>query len=337
MTGVGRYGYEITKELLAFFPDLHLVGPPSLPQKWFSELPIQKIGLGRGAFWEQCVLPLFLRKMDSPLLINFANTSPLVYSNSLTVIHDFFPLTNPSWFSVKARLYYHLLLPQVIRRSRFHVFVSENTRTVKKTLFPQEQNIPSTVILNGKRTHWAPDKRSIPPYDKFILTVSSRDPRKNHERLIHAFIQAELDEYTLVIVGKKHASFSHVKTGAHPRVVYTGYVNDTVLHSLYSHASVFIYPSLDEGFGTPPLEAMACHCPVIASDIPVFRELHNNAVYYCNPYSTKSMSDALQKMVFDESLRKEYIERGKKKLLEFSWKKSAKQFIDIIEKLTMSS
>jgi len=96
----------------------------------------------------------------------------------------------------------------------------------------------------------------------------------------------------------------------------------------------FVYPSLYEGFGIPPLEAMSLGCPVVLSDIPVFREIFGDAACYVDPLSTDSISAGIVKVLSDDAYRKELIRRGYQKALQYSWEKSAQKLSDTINSLT---
>ena len=115
---------------------------------------------------------------------------------------------------------------------------------------------------------------------------------------------------------------------------FLGRASDRELLELYNQAVCFVLPSLYEGFGLPPLEAMACGCPVLVSDIPVEREICADAARYFNPYSVEDIRRTIREQLeCDDSTRNEQIERGFSNITRFSWRRSAGIIIEIVEKL----
>ncbi len=124
----------------------------------------------------------------------------------------------------------------------------------------------------------------------------------------------------------------NTKIQSRHNIVFTGYVNNKKLNNLYKNATSFIYPSIYEGFGIPPLEAQSFGVPVIVSDIEVFREIYGDSVFYINPYDTQNILNGIHKVMNDKDLQSELIEKGYKNINKYSWKKSARKiFHSIIE------
>ena len=113
------------------------------------------------------------------------------------------------------------------------------------------------------------------------------------------------------------------------RVEFTGYVDDDQLKQLYRKAKLFLFPSLYEGFGLPPLEAMACGCPVIVSKAASLPEICGDAAYYVNPYDVEDIAKGIYTVLTDEGLQKELIRKGLQRVKLFSWEKSARELINI--------
>jgi glycosyltransferase involved in cell wall biosynthesis len=112
-----------------------------------------------------------------------------------------------------------------------------------------------------------------------------------------------------------------------------GYISDEELAILYNSAVVFVYPSFYEGFGLPNIEAMACGCPVITSDIPVMKEICGDAACYVNPYEIESIKDGIIKVLEDKDFRNELVQKGFRRIKNFSWEKSASEHLKIFESL----
>lgn len=168
----------------------------------------------------------------------------------------------------------------------------------------------------------------------YFLAVSSLDPRKNFPRLISAFLSVNFPNMKLYIIGKKDRVFRDVHSVCENQdnVIYLGYVSDEDLQQYYKNAVAFVYPSLYEGFGIPPLEAMANGCPTVVSDIEVFREVYGNSVIYVNPLDTESIADGLQR-ILDERIRIELMSKVSEVLKNYSWKSSATRIVELLRKL----
>ena len=177
---------------------------------------------------------------------------------------------------------------------------------------------------------------------KFILAVGSIEPRKNLKNLLLAYASLPLhvkETYHLILVGAggwENEDIMLLIKQQHSFVTYSGYVNDETLAQLYNDATLFVYPSFYEGFGIPPLEAMACGTPVISSNASSLPEVCADAAFYINPYDVLSMKDAISTLLNDESLRKAFIDKGLKHSQAFTWQKSAKAHSDLFEKLLKS-
>jgi alpha-1,3-rhamnosyl/mannosyltransferase len=168
--------------------------------------------------------------------------------------------------------------------------------------------------------------------DDFLLFVGTLEPRKNLPVLVRAFREVLREtggRLQLVIAGQKgwltDALFSEVKeSGLNESVRFTGYVSDDELRALYSSCKAFVYPSLYEGFGLPPLEAMACGAPVVASSIPSIKEIVGDAALLVAPADTPGLTRAIIKVLRDDFLRQRTIEKGIERAASFSWQRTAR-------------
>lgn len=163
----------------------------------------------------------------------------------------------------------------------------------------------------------------------YILYVGTVEPRKNLKTLIRAFkeIRTEYD-IALIIAGGLGWLYDDIiqypeELGIKDEVFFTGYVNERKLLNLYNHARVFVYPSLYEGFGLPPLEAMALGIPVVVSDIPPLREVTGDAALLINPEDYADLADKIKVILSSGSLRGILIEKGIEKVREYTWQKVA--------------
>jgi glycosyltransferase involved in cell wall biosynthesis len=175
--------------------------------------------------------------------------------------------------------------------------------------------------------------------DNFLLTVGTLEPRKNLLTLVNAFGEIATGQPTLqlVIAGSRgwlsEPLFEAIKKSpAQERIVLTEYLNDDELRALYSSCSAFIYPSIYEGFGLPPLEAMACGAPVIASHIPALEETTGGAAVLFEPNDVNSLASAIVDLLQSSELRSRFSALGRVRAAEFTWEKTARLTLDVYEK-----
>lgn len=168
----------------------------------------------------------------------------------------------------------------------------------------------------------------------FILTVGTLEPRKNVTRLIDAFLSLDLPRHRLVVVGARGWLYGDLLAKLdHPRVFAPQQVSDDQLVGLYNLAECFVYPSLYEGFGIPPLEAMACGSAVAVSNASSLPEVVGQAGLTFEPEDTAAIADAVRRLVSDSALRAELSAAGLEQARKFSWTASARQLKGIYESL----
>ncbi len=253
---------------------------------------------------------------------------------------------NQKWYKL---LFRKLTFPVALRLSDKVIGVSSNTINDIKKFF----NVPKEklhLIYNAADSSFKPlDKKESKSIikskygisDKFILYVGTLAlPQKNLLRLVEAYgnILKRGAQVKLVMVGKKSKDSEKIfdlvaEKGLVGSVFFTGYVPDVDLPYFYNAADVFCFPSIYEGFGLPVLEAMACGCPVVASNVSSLPEVVGAAGILIDPYNISKLSGSLFQMVTDEKLRKRYIISGLEQCKKFSWKESAYQLLKIIEQI----
>jgi glycosyltransferase involved in cell wall biosynthesis len=175
---------------------------------------------------------------------------------------------------------------------------------------------------------------------KYVLFVGTIQPRKNISRLIDAFaaVVKKHKDVDLVIVGKKGWLYEPIlaepaKMGIENRVHFLDFVSDEELHALYEGAICYCLPSLYEGFGLPVLEAMQHGCPVITSNISSLPEAGGDACLYVDPESPSDIAKKIVELIEKPALRKKLIEKGYKHIKKFSWKKTAKETLQVLQEL----
>ena len=339
ITGVQRFAIEICRLLKDIIPNIYFVAPPGIQHHDLAtEFQVKIIGKLSSHFWEQLELPLYLNKIGKPLLVNLCNTAPVYYTNKIVCIHDMASFINPHWFSKSFAAVYKILIPKVVKSSRKIITVSNFSKaTIHSILQIPEKDIE--VIYNAVSKSLVGNNTVISgnKYGRYILAVSSIEPRKNLKNLIDGFKQAKLTGIKMVIVGAGSKVFNDpgIETLVQNSedIVFTGYLPDADLGQVYSNALMFVYPSLYEGFGIPPLEAMHCGCPTIVSNTSSLPEVCADASLYIDPLRPNEIAKAIKLLAKNEELRKKLILKGLARTQYFSWKKSADKLASIINTL----
>lgn len=333
MTGVHRFAYNLSKALVKAGVECRVIMPsmPIVSSYDISGFDIVKYGSFTGHFWEQVILPIYMRKHKKDLLLNFTSLGPIAVSNKIITIHDLAFIENPSWYSKSYVLLYKLLTPLSAKTSKHIITVSDfSKREIIKKLKVKESKI--SVIYNAADVCLREDEtilKKIPP--KYVLAVSSIDPRKNFERLIKACTL--IPDYKLVVAGEANPVFKQVNISeTHNNVFFVGRVTDAELTTLYKNATAFIYPSLYEGFGIPPIEAMAYGCPVVVSDIEVLHEVCRDAALYVDPYDVNQIAHTISQIIDGAGLQEELKVKGYNNIKRFNWQNSSIALINILEK-----
>ncbi|QDW26941.1 glycosyltransferase family 4 protein [Pedobacter sp. KBS0701] len=338
MDGIGRFSLEICKQLKELGLNFIIVIPKWLDYANNEGFRIIKYGNLKSHFWEQLDLYYFLKLNKNPLLISFSGLGPLFYKNQITTIHDLSFYANKEWFSKTYTFVYGIATPIVARSSKKIFTVSNFSKSeIVKYLGIKEAKIE--VIYNAVANHLykaAPADEVTPKVndilkEKYVLAVSSLDPRKNLQGLIDSFLALELSDCKLVLVGKASNHFNIRLDATDKNILFTGFVSDTDLLALYTHCEFFIYPSFYEGFGIPPLEAMKSGCAVLASRIPSLEEVCADAALYINPYDINDMKEKMLAVMEDIELRNELKAKGIIRSRFFTWEASGKKVYELIK------
>jgi len=173
---------------------------------------------------------------------------------------------------------------------------------------------------------------------KYILYVGNAYPHKNLERLIEAWsqIKDQHEEYQLVLAGKRKTFYDRLakKYDLDERedIILTDYIADEYMHALYKQASLFVFPSLSEGFGLPPLEAMQAHTPVVSSNAACMPEILGEGAAYFDPEDVSSMSMSISQVLSDKNIQFQLKQNARSELYKFSWKRCAERTLDVYKK-----
>jgi len=304
---------------------------PHMPSELDSVKPSQALQGIKGHLWEQVCLPTQLRRR---LLWSPGNTGPIGVSRQVLTVHDMASLDHPEWFERKFALWYGALLPRLIRNVRAIITVSHfsKERIVRFTGVEPER---VHVIFNGVDRRFRPaDRETVKQVRSdfdldrpYILFVGSLEPRKNLRTLFEAWRLGGFDGATLAVVGASGHLFRKLELDSIPGGVrLLGCMKDDALPALYSGAAGFVYPSVYEGFGLPPIEAMACGCPVAVSDIPAHREVCGETAMYFEPFSPEDLSSKLERLLqLDRASRASLVERGLHRAARYSWESAASE------------
>ncbi|MEN9918485.1 MAG: hypothetical protein RL662_921 [Bacteroidota bacterium] len=340
-TGVHRYAFEICNKLHEMGVDFYVAIPKDINKDYTFSFKTVVCGSLSTHLWEQISLPNYLRSQGSPLLISFSGCGPLNYSNQIITIHDVSHERHPEWFSKNYFRFYHFMMPRIATKAHAVLTVSEFSK----------QEIIDTIGISASKIHVIhsnvpfqdkPSAQEVLNYtkddkaEKYILTVSSMDPRKNFVRLVEAFGNIEDKSIKLYIIGMQFKAFNTPDLAKliNDNVVLPGYIDDEALQKMYQNALFSVYPSLYEGFGLPPLESMTFGCPAIVSDIPALKEVSGEAVLYADPYNVADMTNKMNILASDAQLRHDLRLKGLEQIQKYSWDKSAKQVLELAKQFS---
>lgn len=322
-------------------------------QPFMSRFPTRPLLLR--LFWEHIVLFFEIQKKHVEVFHGPSMVLPLFKPRSCKYVVTILDISNtkyPEAYTFFTRLYLRVFVYLAQKKADKIIVISEST---KKDLVEYYNINPQKItvtylaassdfkpITERKRLEEVKAKYSLP--DKFILFIGLLNPRKNIRRLILAFqkIMDKIPDYRLVIVGKKGWLFDDIFKEVNDqrlekRVIFVGYVQQEDLPVFYTLASVFAFPSLYEGFGIPILEAMSCGCPVLTSNVSSMPEVAGNAGLLVNPTSVEEIAAGILKLLSDDGLRKDCVQKGFVQARRFSWERCARETLELYRSMGMNS
>jgi len=335
-TGVDRYALEILSELDAMLGrgdpalagvTLTVLAPRGarLPEGC-GQARLVEVGQRQGVLWEQFDLARALPA--DGLLLSLCNTGPLWCERQVVVIHDATTERVPAAYTRGFRLWYRLLLPLLGRRCRRVMTVSQFSRAEIAAVFGLDA-ARIGVAGNGAEhmLRLRPDPTALQRFGlrrPYILAVSSMAANKNFKLVLAALAHLPDPPFDVAIAGGSNARvFGAAGGGGGERVHWLGYVSDAELRALYDGALGFVFPSLYEGFGIPPLEAMACGCPVLASRAQPMPEVCGDGALYFSPDDPAALAALMSRLAAEPALRAELVARGAARVKLYSWRQSA--------------
>lgn len=300
-------------------------------------------------FWDQITFPGKAKKAKVELLHQPCFSAPLFYKGKIVVTcHDLISIFFPENLPFVSRMFYSKWMPFSYRRADLVIAISEHTKKDIKALLkiPEEKirviplaaskefkPIKSTKQLRAVRKKYATGQN-------YFLDVGTLEPRKNLPFLVRAFALAVREgvEGNLVITGKRGWYYEGLfklveELELTKKVIFTGYVEEKDLPALYSGATAFVFPSIYEGFGLPPLEAMACGVPVISSNTSSLPEVVNKAGILLPPKDERLWAKNMVKISKDKKLAQTLGKLGLLQAKKFSWEASAKKTIEVYKEV----
>ena len=252
-------------------------------------------------------------------------------------VHDLSLSSHPEWHPEERVKFFNHYAGEAFKYADFIVTPSEFSKLEVLKYFEFDNRKIRSV-------YWGYDREVFYPRSKdeitkvcdkykikgdYLLCVGTNDPRKNLKGVFEAYKNLD-SEISLVIAGWSGWDKTN-GVDSQNKIIFTGHLSDEELTALYSGAAALVYPSFYEGFGLPALEAMACGTPVITSDCSSLPEVGGDAVQYCNPNDIKSIQRAIEKVIKDPSLQEDLRKKGLARAKEFSWEKSAEEYLEVFE------
>ncbi|PWV93816.1 glycosyltransferase involved in cell wall biosynthesis [Paenibacillus cellulosilyticus] len=338
-TGLGVYSREVLNRNVDFFNDNHFNALLTNNEITVGTRMNSEQYVNRRIALNPVLRSLYLNTINSDFMYSFTHHGRTVKKKGAQIItiHDLIPLHFPNQY--KGQYYYYkYLLPKTIKYSDKIITISEATKVDILNHYTVDED-KITVIHNGfEHSQAKPSEDHIASMHDhpYFLMVGTTFPHKNLDTVLRAFNmikdQIELD---CIIVGRKSPYYESLEKVIHQlglehRVKLLGYVNDSQLEWLYRNASVFVYPSLYEGFGLPILEAMAKEIPVLCSDTSSLPEISGGASILFNPRNETEIAERIIEICNNGVLKHEFITKGTENLRRFSWDITSEKIKDEI-------
>ncbi|CAN5905304.1 glycosyltransferase family 1 protein [soil metagenome] len=339
VTGVQRYAIELSKRLRQAPGDINFrfLTPNNILHHDLAEtLGAEICGRLTGHAWEQLELPYYTR---GHLLLSLCNTAPLSKRHQIVTFHDAAVFAMPDSFSPAFRNWYKVLMPGLGRVAQRIITISEfSKRELMHYCHVPERKLTVTYQSGEQILTYPPDPSILGKHDlterPFVFAVSSLNPSKNFQAVIEAANILGDRGFDFVIAGGSNSKvFQASQQDLSGNVKYLGYVSNEELRALYEHAACYLMPSLYEGFGLTPLEAMTCGCPVLVSNAASLPEVCGDAALYCDPRSPEEIAAKLQRLMGDAALRETLRQKGLKRAEQFSWDKCALETLAVVERV----
>lgn len=329
--------------------DIDLDLPKNFHKRVFLPILWKRDDLIRKIWWEKCLLPGKIKKDKCDLFISLYQ-SPTFLKNTkhAMLVHDMVPKIFPEYLDNWRKKFYYYLSCQAIKKADKIITVSEwSKRDIHKYLKISTDRIEVAYPGSGKEffeeIDWEKDNQVLEKYDifgRYVFYLGGFDFRKNISGLLMAYklmlLKDNIEDINLVLGGEDKSKYSPLFTDIkkeikelelEDRVKITGFIDQKDLPAIYRHAELFVLPSLYEGFGLMPLEAMASGTPAAISKSSSLPEVGGDAVLYFNPYDAEEIARVMGKVLRNDKLKKRLSEKGKERAKKFQWEDFVKVFL----------
>jgi len=298
--------------------------------------------------WNLFFLPFLLKANNIDIYFNPRYILPFFKRNTKMVVtlHDMIAFLYPEIWSGLSGFRIRNYIKLSSQRADVILTVSNSAKKdiVRILKIPEDKIKVIYCGVNKKLYKPIPDlslqglvKRKYGIRKKFILIVGPLGTRKNHDRLIDAYSilpKYIREDYQLIITGEKKGTYNNLlkkasKTRLADDIVFTGFIPEKEMPMVINAASLFVFPSLYEGFGIPLLEAMACGTPILASNVSSIPEVVGSAALLFDPYNINEMASVIDRVVTDKDLRQKLVQRGFERIKKYSWENTAKEILGV--------
>ncbi len=357
-SGVGQHIHGLVEALLAIAPQEHftLYCSPQNVRNYAFHAPHYEArvwGLPEKArtlrlLYEYTFLPGELARQGYDLFHGLSNfLPPRKVCPYVVTIHDLSYFVHPERCPWLRRQYWYGMTRRTVELADAIITVSHASRRDIEHFFPATRDrihvIPNAAHGRFRRLNVSQEQTCLPGLGisfPYVLFVGTLEPGKNVERVIRAFdaVAGDFPDHHLVIAGDRGWLYEGIFAAAaearsRDRIHFIGHQSDDAVVELMNFCDVFVFPSLYEGFGLPPLEAMACGAPVITSNTSSLPEVVGDAALMVDPLSVEEIAAALHKLLGEPDLRREFREKGLARATKFSWKNSAIETLRVYQSI----
>jgi glycosyltransferase involved in cell wall biosynthesis len=329
-SGVQRFAAEAIKAIDALLETdyamlnghVELLAPRHARSFPLRNIPLRRTGFFSGYAWEQIEYPLHAR---GALLLNLCMLGPVMVRHQIVVVHDATVQALPENFSPRFCAAYRFIIPRLCRHADLIVTVSEFSRQEIGKWYGGNVEAMPVCFEGGDHIKAVPADPCVLDRlclrgRKFFLGVGVDSANKNIKTVVAAFQKANIPDAVLVLTGAKDTRvFGDFNVAESDGVRLVGFVSDAELRTLYEHSLALVFPSLYEGFGLPPLEAMTCGCPVIISEQPALLEICGDVALRCRAHDTDAIMRHMQALASSVELRARLSAEGRARAQRYTW------------------
>jgi glycosyltransferase involved in cell wall biosynthesis len=338
ITGTQRYGRELLNQLDKILSEeksgkisFEVLVPrvaDGVPR--YTNLEVRAVGRMQGTKWEQLELPQYCR---GELLFTLSGGAPILHSRNIVTIHDAAVVAAPAGYSLAYRLWHQTLCRWMARKAE-RIFTVSNFS--KSEIVKWYGAPPDKIHVTYPGSHFSTveaDQSALKRFGisgRYVLAVGSYNPNKNVHRVMEAVYGLAANGIQLVIVGGHDSKVYGKSIPLRDQVRSLGYVSDPELKALYESAACFVFASLYEGFGSPPLEALSSGCPVVLSRVASLPELYEGAASFCDPYRSEDIAAAIQSAIASPPGTANGLKVFSRR---FSWERCARETLEVLKTL----